>query len=110
MIKTFPIILSSLCLLFLSACADTYSTAIKAPQLTVVNFTGETIDRIVERSCDVNDDSRDRVLARELKTGRSLVIPLLTTCSNLEAINKEGRVVGRQAEVSTPPDLYWQIY
>jgi hypothetical protein len=110
MTKTYPIFLSGLCLLFLNACAETYSPAIKAPELTVVNSTGETIDRIVERSCDANDDSNDRVLARELKTGRSLVIPLAVTCSNLEAFNKEGRVVGRQAEVSTPPDLYWQIY
>jgi len=110
MTKTYPIFLSCLCLLFLSSCAEDYSARIKAPELTVVNSTGETIDRIVERSCDANDDSNDRVLARDLKSGRSLVIPLAVTCSNLEAFNKEGRVVGRQAEVSTPPDLYWQIY
>lgn len=110
MTKITPILFSGLCLLFLSSCAETYRPNIKAPELTVVNSTGETIDRIVERSCDANDDSNDRVLARDLKTGRSLVIPLAVTCSNLEAFNKEGRVVGRQAEVSTPPDLYWQIY
>ncbi|MDF3126991.1 hypothetical protein [Rheinheimera sp. 1928-s] len=110
MTKISPILLSGFCLLFLGSCAEPYSARIKAPELTVVNSTGETIDRIVERSCDANDDSNDRVLARELKTGRSLVIPLAVTCSNLEAFNKEGRVVGRQAEVSTPPDLYWQIY
>lgn len=110
MTKICSILFCCLSLSFLSSCAEDYSSRIKAPELTVVNSSGETIDRIVERSCDANDDSNDKVLARDLKTGRSLVIPLAVTCSNLEAFNKEGRVIGRQAEVSTPPDLYWQIY
>lgn len=97
-------------LLFVCSCAEDISARIKAPELSVTNSSGETIERIVQRRCDANDDSQDVVLFRELKSGRSVVLQTGSGCSNFEAFNKEGRVIGRQTDVNMPPDLDWQIY
>jgi hypothetical protein len=96
----------------LAGCAAAPAPApyIKPPQVTVSNFTGDTIAKVVARPCETRDPAQGRVLATDLKHNRSIALTIATNCSDLEAFNREDRLVGRQLRVSLPPDLDWRIY
>lgn len=83
---------------------------IKPPQVNISNHTGDTIARVVARPCGSQDPAENRLLVVDLKSSRSVSVEITSDCTDLEAFNREGRLVGRQLGVSLPPDLDWRIY
>ncbi|MDX1812598.1 MAG: hypothetical protein R3240_11655 [Gammaproteobacteria bacterium] len=87
---------------------------LRKPQITIANYTPLTIYKVFVTECKDREKFKNTpysgtLLVENIHTNEFIVKEYRAQCVDITAYDKDGFVVGRQVNVSIPPNLVWKI-